>query len=108
MDREYSFREYTAASKATEPENLTRQERRAMAALGLAGETGEVVDMVKKDLFHPHKTINPADLMLEIGDVLWYLAALAAAYGYTLEQCAVANVHKLNKRYPNGFPTVEA
>jgi NTP pyrophosphatase (non-canonical NTP hydrolase) len=73
-----------------------------LGALGLAGEAGEAIEHVKKHVFHGHALDREA-LMKEIGDVLWYLAALATGADLNLGQCAIANVEKLAKRYPEGF-----
>lgn len=73
-----------------------------MGALGLAGEAGEVADLLKKSLFHGHQ-VDPATLRKELGDVLWYIAALATMSGLTLEEIAAANIEKLRRRYPQGF-----
>lgn len=74
----------------------------AMHALGLAGETGEYVDLVKKHLFHG-KDLSLAAAARELGDVLWYIARAAADLGYTLDEVATMNVRKLRTRYPDGF-----
>lgn len=74
----------------------------SLGALGVAGEAGEVADLIKKHLFHD-KPLDDAALLRELGDVLWYLSYLAQATGHTLEEVALANVEKLRKRYPNGF-----
>lgn len=71
-------------------------------ALGLAGEAGEVIELVKKQAF----TGQPFDqnrMAEELGDVLWYLAALAWSVGIDLDDVAKRNVQKLEKRYPAGF-----
>ena len=70
--------------------------------LGLAGETGELVELVKKSEFHG-RDIPIEKFVEEAGDVLFYLAALVGKKGLTLEDVAQANVEKLLKRYPNGF-----
>lgn len=75
-------------------------------ALGLTGEAGEVADLLKKGYGHGHG-VDTEKLKKELGDVLWYLAVLADAFGMTLEDVARANVEKLRARYPAGF-TVEA
>ncbi len=72
------------------------------AALGLAGETGEVVDLIKKAYFH-EKSPSTEDLLGEIGDVLFYLDWIAQRYDLTLQQVADANIAKLKARYPDGF-----
>lgn len=71
-------------------------------ALGLAGEVGEVVELIKKDRFQS-QPLDRAKLCLELGDVLWYLTNMAAGFGLTLEDVANANRDKLRKRYPTGF-----
>lgn len=71
-------------------------------ALGLAGETGEVVDLLKKHLFHD-QPLDMVALKKELGDVLWYLAAIAESYGLSLRDIAEVNIEKLRVRYPNGF-----
>lgn len=76
--------------------------RHAGHALGLAGEAGEVCDMVKKALYH-QVPYNLEDMKKELGDCLWYLTALASDHGFKLSDVAQANVEKLRKRYPNGF-----
>lgn len=70
--------------------------------LGLAGESGECVDMVKKFLFQGHE-LDKEHLAKELGDVAWYLAVTAHAIGYDLETILHMNVEKLRARYPDGF-----
>lgn len=82
--------------------DATDKEDRILCALGLAGETGEVVDLIKKFEGHGHD-VDVEKLKLELGDLLWYLARLASKYGIPLEEIARANVAKLEARYPNGF-----
>lgn len=69
--------------------------------LGLCGEAGEVADKVKKVLRDSQGNFSPeviADLQLELGDVLWYVAQLATELGLELEQIAQANLDKLASR----------
>jgi NTP pyrophosphatase (non-canonical NTP hydrolase) len=70
--------------------------------MGLAGESGECVDLMKKHLFQGH-TLDKEHLAKELGDVAWYLAVTAHAIGYDLETILQMNVDKLRKRYPDGF-----
>lgn len=70
--------------------------------LGLCGEAGEVAELVKKAAFHGRR-LSLELLTEELGDVLWYVAALAGAYGLSLEGIAKYNIAKLRKRYPDGF-----
>ena len=70
--------------------------------MGLAGESGEAVDLVKKFYFHGH-VLDKEHLAKELGDVAWYLAVTAHAIGYDLETILQMSVDKLRKRYPDGF-----
>lgn len=70
--------------------------------LGLAGESGECVDMMKKHLFQGHP-LNKEAMLKELGDIAWYLCTAAYALGCDGETVLQMNVEKLLKRYPNGF-----
>lgn len=72
------------------------------ACLGLAGETGEVCDILKKYLFQGHELDRP-HMIEEAGDIAWYLAELAASLGVSLEDILLQNIAKLKRRYPDGF-----
>lgn len=74
----------------------------ACAAIGLAGETGEVCDMIKKNIFHD-KGMDMGAFTKELGDCLFYIADLASKACIPLESVMRANVEKLNARYPKGF-----
>lgn len=83
--------------------NMNEQYPRILnGVLGLAGESGECVDIVKKHLFHGHE-LDKEHIAKELGDVAWYLAVAANAIGYDLETILQMNVDKLTKRYPDGF-----
>ncbi len=71
-------------------------------AFGLWGESGEVVEILKKFYWHGHELDLDA-LKDECSDALWYLTALANSFGLDLEQIALHNVEKLRGRYPEGF-----
>jgi NTP pyrophosphatase (non-canonical NTP hydrolase) len=73
-----------------------------LAALGLAGESGEVVDLIKKHVHHG-KPLDRSRLVAELGDVLWYLAYLASIEGIDLAEVATANSRKSRARFPDGF-----
>jgi NTP pyrophosphatase (non-canonical NTP hydrolase) len=70
-------------------------------ALGLPGEVGEVLELIKKDrrTGDRHKPMNLEDLEKELGDVLWYLNKVATSYGLKLNGIALANQKKLTKRH---------
>lgn len=70
--------------------------------LGLVGEAGEVAEYLKKTLYHQHPE-DREKLKKELGDVLWYVAAIATKLGLSLGDIALANLAKLEKRYPDGY-----
>lgn len=73
-------------------------------ALGLAGEAGEVADIVKKIRYHGHDaTDNIPKILDELGDVLWYIAGMCTVLNIPLSHVADGNVAKLQRRYPDGF-----
>lgn len=93
---------YREHSNNTRNGDLTQQDERLNAALGIAGEAGELVDIVKKEIYHGHPQ-DPAKVLDEAGDELYYLDWLLETYGFTLEDAMRHNVEKLRARYPNGF-----
>ena len=74
------------------------------ACLGLSGETGELLDMVKKWIFH-EKELDVDHAKKELGDVMWYVAMFCKAMGWNLNEILQMNVDKLKTRYPEGFST---
>ena len=80
----------------------TDMNRLLQGLMGLNGEAGEAIDILKKHLFQGH-AFDREHLMKELGDVAWYLAVSADALGFTLDEVLECNVAKLRKRYPNGF-----
>lgn len=76
--------------------------RRLNWSLGIAGEAGEIAELLKKHTFHDH-ALDEEELAKELGDLLWYVSQLASDLGYTLEEIARMNLEKLAKRYPQGF-----
>lgn len=93
--------QYQVAALRTAHDDQSSQEL-AIRALGLAGEAGEVVELVKKYLGHGHD-FDRDKLSKELGDVLWYVATLADACGLDLAEIAQKNIDKLKARYPEGF-----
>lgn len=63
---------------------------------GLGGETGEVLEVLKKRI--RDKDLDDNKLVLELGDVLYYLTRISAHFGYSLEDIMYANTNKLIKR----------
>lgn len=71
-------------------------------AMGLCAEAGEVADVIDKRYFFG-KPLILERLEDELGDVLWYLTALALHHGLSLESIMARNTVKLRTRYPDGF-----
>ena len=94
--------DYQKQSARTMPKNLHVEPLLTNVCLGLAGESGEIIEHVKKVVFHGHQ-LDRDYLKKEIGDVLWYVAAMASALDLDLGEVAQANVDKLKARYPEGF-----
>ena len=78
------------------------------ASLGLSGEVGEVNDIIKKYMYHGHKLDDDMKekIILELGDVCWYVALMAWAIDKTkFEDVLNKNIEKLEKRYHGEFST---
>ena len=93
------FNEYQEAANRTLYGN---EQVLTNCALGLAGETGQVVDLVKAYTFKG-KDLDKEKLVHELGDVLWYLSQIAEWADIPFYEVAQENIETLNKRYPNGF-----
>lgn len=72
--------------------------------MGLCGESGEAIDIVKKWLIQGHD-LDKEHLIKELGDVAWYLAQAATALDISLETVLQGNLDKLQKRFPDDFNT---
>lgn len=81
---------------------MLHQRKLMLHALGLAGEAGEVADLVKKEVGHEHQ-IPLSKYRDELGDVGWYKDAVAHGKGLTAQEIGDRNDEKLRERYPNGF-----
>jgi len=75
-----------------------------MLCMGLAGETGEIIDYLKKVGFQGH-LLDKAKLQTEMGDLMWYFAMLCDYFNIKFDDILNTNINKLRKRYPNGFET---
>ena len=75
--------------------------------MGLCGEAGEAIDIVKKWLAQGHE-LDKEKLAKELGDVAWYLAETAYALDIPLDEILQGNIDKLKKRYPEGFRTEDS
>ena len=74
------------------------------AAVGISAEGGEFMEIVKKMVFQgkPWNDDNREHLIIELGDVMWYVMQACAALNVTLDEVIEGNVDKLKKRYPGG------
>lgn len=97
-----TLNEYQDLAQRTSRQNLTANEHLLNGLLGLAGECGECCDLFKKHVYQDGRDFH-ADLVEELGDVLWYVAETARALGVTLDAVARHNIDKLRRRYPDGF-----
>jgi NTP pyrophosphatase (non-canonical NTP hydrolase) len=76
-------------------------------AIGLGGEAGEVLDLCKKGILHQHG-LNRDELRKELGDVLWYVAALCSTAGIDMGDVMQHNIDKLRTRYPEGYTSADS
>ena len=79
-------------------------ERLTTSGVGLAAESGEFLEIVKKMVFQckPWSDANREHLLIELGDVMWYVAQACMALDVDFEEVLEMNVKKLEKRYPGG------
>ena len=79
-------------------------ERLTTAGVGLAAESGEFLEIVKKMVFQgkPWNDANREHLIIELGDIMWYIAQATQSLGVSFEDVIATNVKKLEKRYPSG------
>ncbi|MGN1405522.1 MAG: nucleoside triphosphate pyrophosphohydrolase family protein, partial [Erysipelotrichaceae bacterium] len=77
------FNEYQKLSMTTRNKDMNQKDMLINSVMGLNGEAGEAIDLVKKHLFHNHE-LDIDKLKYELGDVLWYLAEAAEALDINL------------------------
>lgn len=94
--------EYQKRALRTLNPNLCEKDVLINGVMGLCGESGEAIDLVKKHLAQGHE-LDKEKLAKELGDIAWYLAETAMIIGYDLETIFKMNLDKLEQRYPNGF-----
>ena len=96
--------EYQKLAMTTLNPALDKKDVLINSVMGLCGESGEAIDIVKKWLMQGHE-LDKEHLIKELGDVAWYLAEAATALDVPLEAVFQGNLDKLRKRFPNGFDT---
>ena len=94
--------EYQKLAMTTLNPALDKKDVLINGVMGLCGESGEAIDIVKKHLAQGHD-LNREALIKELGDIAWYLAETATALDVSLEEVFSRNIEKLKKRYPEGF-----
>ena len=78
--------------------------RLATAAVGLSAESGEFLEIIKKMVFQgkPYNADNREHLIIELGDVMWYVAQACISLDISFDEVLETNIKKLGKRYPAG------
>ena len=99
-----TINEYQKLAMTTLNPALDKKDVLINGVMGLCGESGEVIDIVKKHLAQGHE-LDRDELIKELGDVAWYLAETATALDVDLEEVLAGNIAKLKARYPEGFST---
>lgn len=97
-----TINEYQQGALRTLNKTLNPLQQLTDGLMGLNGEAGEAIDILKKHMFQGH-SLDKEHLAKELGDVAWYLAITADAIGYELEAIMQMNLNKLYSRYPDGF-----
>jgi NTP pyrophosphatase (non-canonical NTP hydrolase) len=79
-------------------------ERLLTAGVGINAEGGEFLEIIKKMIFQgkPFNEDNREHMIIELGDLMWYVAQACMALDITFEEVVETNVKKLEKRYPGG------
>ncbi len=97
-----TINEYQRLAMTTLNPELDKNDVLINGVMGLCGESGEAIDIVKKWLAQGHE-LDKEHIIKELGDIAWYLAETAYALDTDLESVMQMNIDKLKKRYPDGF-----
>ena len=97
-----TYNEFAEDVLSTINHGLNEDNHILCGAMGLAGESGELIDSIKKVYFQGH-AYDREKITDELGDVLFYFAYLSETLGIRIEKIMEYNVAKRAKRYPNGF-----
>lgn len=93
---------YPTLVNFTRNTNLSLEDEFNNYLLGLNGEVGELTDIVKKILYHG-KEFDATEIMLELGDILYYFTAICNILGWDIYEIMLNNNAKLMARYKNGY-----
>jgi NTP pyrophosphatase (non-canonical NTP hydrolase) len=99
-----TINEYQRLAMRTVNPELSKKDMLINSVMGLCGESGEAIDIVKKWYAHGHE-LDTEHFVKELGDIASYLAEAATAVGVDLEVILEKNIEKLRKTYPEGFDT---
>ena len=102
-----TINEYQKLAMTTLNPELSKKEVLINGVMGLCGESGEAIDIVKKHLHQGHG-LDKEKLAKELGDIAWYLAETAWALDIPLEDILQGNIDKLKRRFPEGFSTARS
>jgi len=100
------FKEYQKKALRTKGNYTDNIDQLINGVMGLTGESGEVIDLIKKYLYQGHE-LDKNKIIDELGDVLWYINLIVDAVNVDLEDIARCNIKKLEQRYPTGYFRVE-
>lgn len=95
-----TFNDYENATNRAIPTHDNKKDAILHWCIGLSEEAGEVMSVIKHH-YYGGEELNKLDLVKEIGDVLWYVAALCRETNINMEACAQLNAEKLIHRYPD-------
>ena len=100
-------KEYQKLAMKTLNPSLTKKDMLVNGVMGLNGESGEVIDIVKKHMFQGHE-LDKDKIKKELGDVMWYVAEVCEALDLSLDEVMEGNIKKLAKRFKDGFTVNES
>lgn len=105
MDDCILMNQYQMEARKTIPMGLTPEEVRDNAVYGICGEVGEMVDILKKVKFQGHAFTEETKrhIILELGDILWYVSEMATGLNVQLNTIAAMNIDKIRARYGSQF-----
>ena len=101
-EKTMTINEYQKLAMTTLNPELSEKDVLINGVMGLCGESGEVIDIVKKWLAQGHE-LDKEKIIKELGDVAWYIAEISHVLGVKLEDVLQGNIDKLKARYPEGF-----
>ena len=100
-DDKIDFNLYQSLAQRTS-NTKTKSDKIGNGLMGMNGESGEAIDILKKHLYQGHE-LDRDKIIEEAGDVLWYIAETCTGLGISMEELARKNIGKLVERYPDGF-----